>query len=192
VIRNSLADEEVSPMTRAYDSITVLSRALDQTGDVLAGIHREQLSDPTPCADWTVAQLIGHVVSAPRRFLEMAKGGEPDWSSGPEPATEGWTAEFQVAADDLIHAWHEVGDRADAGTVDWQIAEFAVHTWDLVRATGQSPRLDPEVAERGYAFMSVSLTPENRADAFGAEVEVADDADPYDRLAAFAGRDPGV
>jgi uncharacterized protein (TIGR03086 family) len=177
-------------MSHAYDSIVVLSRALDQTGDVLAEIHREQLSDPTPCADWTVAQLIGHVVDAPRRFLLMMKGGEPDWSSGPEPATEGWTAEFRTAADDLIHAWHEAQAEADAGTVDWQTAEFAVHTWDLVRATGQSPRLDPEVAERGYALMSAGLTPENRGGVFGAEVEVSADADPYDRLAAFAGRDP--
>jgi uncharacterized protein (TIGR03086 family) len=177
-------------MSPAYHSITVLSRALDQTGDVLEVIHRDQLADPTPCTDWTVAQLIGHVVGVPRRFLEMMRGGEPDWSTAPEPATEGWTAEFRTAADDLIHAWHEVGEDADAGTVDWQTAELAVHTWDLARATGQSRRLDPEVAERGYAFMSAGLTPENRGKAFAAEVEAPDDADPYDRLAAFAGREP--
>jgi hypothetical protein len=116
-------------MSPAYHSITVLSRALDQTGDVLEGIHRDQLSDPTPCTDWTVAQLIGHVVGTPRRFLEMMNGEQPDWSKAPEPATEGWTAEFRTAADDLIHAWHEIGDEADAGSVDWQTAELAVHTW---------------------------------------------------------------
>ena len=76
----------------------------------------------------------------------------------------------------------------NAGQIDWQTAEIAVHTWDLARATGQTPPLDPAVAERGLAFMSGALTPENRGQAFGEEVTAPDDAPAYDRLAAFAGR----
>jgi uncharacterized protein (TIGR03086 family) len=174
--------------TNAIDSVVVLSRALDQTGDVLAAIHEDRLADPTPCADWNVAQLIGHVVGAPERFIEAARGGQPDWAEPPEPANGDWAAQFRSAADDLIHVWHQAGDAADPAAVDWQIAEFAVHTWDLVRATGQDVRLDPEVAERAYAFMSRGLTPENRGAAFGSEVPPPPDADPYTRLAAFAGR----
>ncbi|WP_254185469.1 hypothetical protein [Nocardioides panacis] len=75
--------------------------------------------------------------------------------------------------------------------MDWQTAEIAVHTWDVVRATGQPARLLPEVAERGLAFMSAMLTPENRGEVFGPAVQVPDDAPVYDRLAAFAGRPPG-
>ena len=69
-------------MSSPYDSIVTLSRALDQTGDVLAAIHREQLSDPTPCKGWDVAHLIGHVLGAPGRFAEAARGGDP---TGPNP-----------------------------------------------------------------------------------------------------------
>ncbi len=101
-----------------------------------------------------------------------------------------WAAEFRSSGDDLIHFWHQQGDDADAGKVDWQTAEMAVHTWDLVRATGVRVLLDPEVAERGLAFMSKGLTPENRGAAFGPAVEVPDEAPVYDRLAAFAGRSP--
>jgi uncharacterized protein (TIGR03086 family) len=72
--------------------------------------------------------------------------------------------------------------------VDWQTSEIAVHTWDVARATGQSTRLLPEVAERGLTFMSAMLTPENRGQVFGPPVPVPDDAPVYDRLAAFAGR----
>ena len=176
-------------MSSRNDSVAVLSRALDQTGDVLAAIHRDQLSDPTPCPDWDVAHLIGHVLGAPGRFTEAARGGDPDWSAPPEPVTANWTARFRSDADDLIHAWHQQGDQADEGAADWQIAEFAVHTWDLLRATGQHRELDPEVAERGYAFMSKALTAENRGKAFEPEVEAPPDADPYDRIAAFAGRE---
>jgi uncharacterized protein (TIGR03086 family) len=177
-------------MTNPIESVVVLSRALDQTGDVLAAIHADQFSLPTPCGEWDVARLIAHLVATPRKFIEMMRGNTPDWSAEPAPIGPGWAATFRSAADDLIHVWHQAGDSAEPGQVDWQTAEFALHTWDLARATGQSTNLDPDVALRGLAFMSGALTPENRGDAFGPEVPVPDDAPPYDRIAAFAGRDP--
>ncbi|MCW2764952.1 MAG: hypothetical protein JWO11_911 [Nocardioides sp.] len=177
-------------MTNAIESVVVLSRALDQTGDILTGIHEDQLTLPTPCGEWDVARLIAHVVASPRNFIEMARGEQPDWSAEPEPVGADWPAAFRSAADDLIHVWHEAGDSAEPTQVDWQTAEFALHAWDLARATGQSTNLDPDVALRGLAFMSGALTPENRGKAFGPEVPVPDDAPPYDRIAAFAGRDP--
>ncbi|MBA3783594.1 MAG: TIGR03086 family protein [Nocardioides sp.] len=178
-------------MTTANEAVIVLSRSLDQTGDVLAAVHPDQLALPTPCADWDVAELIGHITSSPRNFLAMLRGEETDWSAGPVPATSGWTAEFRAAADDLIHHWHQQGDDADAGQVDWQTAEMAVHAWDLARATGQSvDAFDPEVAERGLAFMSAGLTDDNRGPAFASPAPVPNDAPVYDRLAGWAGRTP--
>jgi uncharacterized protein (TIGR03086 family) len=168
--------------------IVVLSRALDQTGDVLADIHPDQLSAPTPCAEWDVARLVAHVVADVRRFVQTAHGEDADWSADPPVSGNGAT-EFRSAADDLIHSWHERGD-SEVGQADLATAEFAVHTWDLARATGQTRSLDPAVAQRGLDFMSAGLTPDNRAPVFGPEVSVADDAPVYDRLAAYAGRDP--
>jgi len=178
-------------VTVSSEAVVVLSRALDQAGDVLAAVHPDQLPHPTPCPDWDVAQLIGHLVDAPVNFLEMARGRAPDRSAAPRRATGDWAAAFRSNADDLIHSWHQVGEAA-TGQVDWQTAEIAVHTWDLARATGQSPRLLPEVAERGLAFMSAMLTPENRGLAFASAVPAPDDAQVYDRLAAFAGRNLGA
>ncbi len=174
-------------MSSTNESIATLSRALDQVGDVLAAVRDDQLSDPTPCEDWDVAHLIGHLLADTPRFLEALRGGQPDWAAAPEPATGDWAGRFRSDADDLMHAWHQAGDQEE-GAADWQIAEYAVHTWDLVKATGQDRPLDPSVAERGYAFMSKALTPENRGEAFKPEVEVSEGTDPYDRIAAFAGR----
>ena len=177
-------------MSTPIESVVVLSRALDQTGAVLAAIHEDQLSLPTPCTEWDVERLIAHLVATPGMFVEMARGSTPDWSAEPPPVGSAWAATFRSAADDLIHVWHQAGQSAQPGKVDWQIAEFAVHTWDLARAVGQSTDLDPEVARRGLAFMAGALTPENRGGYYGPEVPVPDDAPPYDRIAAFAGRDP--
>lgn len=180
--------------TELDDSVALLSRALDQTGDVLAAIHRDKLSDSTPCGDWNVSTLIAHVVNGPRNFIAMTKGEEPDWSAAPELPAD-WAGAFRSAADDLLHVWHQGGGSGSAATVDWQTAEFAIHTWDLARATGQSTDLDPKVGDRALELMKASLKPEHRGSAadgfvFGEEVSVPADAPVYDRLAAFAGRDP--
>jgi uncharacterized protein (TIGR03086 family) len=176
-------------MSIPHESVAVLSRALDQAGDVLAVVHRDQLSQPTPCEDWTVEQLIGHLLAAPGKFLRSMNGEKVDWSAEPPPVPEDFAAAFRSAADDLIHAWHQREQSAEM-SADSQTPEFAVHAWDLARATGQSTDLDPEVAERSLAFMSANLKPEMRGDVFGPEVVLPDDAPIYDRLAAFAGRTP--
>ncbi len=178
-------------MNNPVESVAVLSRALDQIGDLLAAIHEDQLSLPTPCEEWDVEQLIAHLVAGPGVGIVMASGNTPDWSAEPAPISSNWAADFRSAADDLINVWHQAGESVDPRKVDWQTAEFAVHAWDLARATGESTDLDPEVARRGLAFLSGTLTtPERRGDYFAPEVPVPDHAPPYDRLAAFAGRDP--
>jgi uncharacterized protein (TIGR03086 family) len=175
--------------TTAKQSIDVLSRAVDQAAEVLAAVPADRLSDATPCGDWDVAGLIAHLVAAPRNFVTMSSGGQPDWSAKPTLPAD-WTAEFRSAADDLLRMWHEAGDSASPQAMDWQTAELAIHTWDLAKATGQSTDLDPQVAQRGLDFMGSALTPDNRGEAFGPAVTLPEEAPVYDRLVAFAGRDP--
>ena len=79
------------------------------------------------------------------------------------------------------------------GRADQQIAELAVHGWDLARATGQSiDLLDPDIAQHALAWSQRMLRPEHRGPgrALGAEVPVAEDAPIQDRLAGWFGRDP--
>lgn len=169
----------------------VLSRAIDQAGDVLASIHPDEWDRPTPCGDWSVRQLAAHLAVAPEHFLQQARGEEVDWDATADVPDGQWAGYFRNHGDDLLHHWHEQPDDR-AAQADWQSAELGVHTWDLVRALGRPQRLDDEVAERGLAFVRQGLTPDNRGGAFAPEVEVGADASPYDRLAAFTGRDPAA
>ncbi len=170
------------------DAVRVLVHALDQAGDVLDHVNADVLSDPTPCGEWDVGALADHLVEAPARFLKMMGGEQPDWSAPTPHLTEGWAGAYRVTADDLLHAWHELeGD--PPVPAEWQVAELAVHGWDLAVAIGfPLDRLDPEVAEVGLRFMRAAMTPERRGDAFAEEVAAPADAGPYDALAAFAGR----
>jgi uncharacterized protein (TIGR03086 family) len=65
-----------------------------------------------------------------------------------------------------------------------------VHGWDLARATGQEPTLDPDLAEQLLAFARQAINDDMRAPRIGPEVAVAADAPATDRLVAFMGRTP--
>jgi uncharacterized protein (TIGR03086 family) len=75
-----------------------------------------------------------------------------------------------------------------------QVAELAVHAWDLATSTGQSIDLDPAVGQAALEWMRGALLPAFRGEeaegkSFGPEAPIADDAPLYDRLAAFSGRE---
>ena len=165
--------------------VSVLSHAIDQVGDVLDHVHPDQLGGPTPCSEWDVATLLDHVLAQPGRFLTMMRGEEVDWAAPVLHVEDGWGPAFRVAGDDLIHRWHEL-DGEPPVPAGMQIAEFAVHTWDVATAIGYPvDRLDPEVAEFALAFLRDNL-PADRGPMFAAAQE--SDGGPYEQLAAFAGR----
>jgi uncharacterized protein (TIGR03086 family) len=175
-------------MSDRDDQLSVLTRGLDQAADLLGSVTDADLSTPTPCHDWSVAELVDHLVAAPRRFARMVRGEQVDWSR-PDPHVGADRAEvFRSAADELLAAWRDAPDEVPMGP-DWQSAEIAIHTYDLLTALGRpSSGLDADVAERGLAFMRANLTPDNRGAAFEPEQPAPQGADAYQRIAAFAGR----
>jgi uncharacterized protein (TIGR03086 family) len=169
--------------------LDVLARGLDQASKLLAEVSDDQLAGPTPCEAWSVADLVDHLVAAPWKFARAVRGEHLD-RSAPTPHVGPERAEvFHAGAEDLLAAWRALGGADEPTMIDWQSAEIAVHTWDLATSLGRSTHdLDTTVAERGLAFMRTNLTPENRTPAFGPERPPPHDADPYQQIAAFAGR----
>jgi uncharacterized protein (TIGR03083 family) len=167
------------------ESTAALAVAVDEAAEVIAAVRDDQLDDPTPCSDWDVGQLVAHLVVGAGHLLEQARGGQPDWSAVPDRVDDA-AGTFRANGAALLAHLRDTG-----GNADWQLAELAVHTWDLVTATGQSPDLDPVPAERGHAFMAAALQPEMRGDVFGPEQPAPVGADAHTRLAAFAGRSVG-
>jgi uncharacterized protein (TIGR03086 family) len=186
------------------DPVSLLGRALDQTEAVIVGIREDQLQLPTPCRSWDVSKLLAHLVYDLGAFTERAAGGTPSWSD-PTATVEGSYVEaYRTGSAQLVGAWREAGDLsgtmvmpgmgevAKRFPVDQQIAELAVHAWDLAVATGQPTDLDPEIGGTAITWARATLAPGYRgteADGkvFGPEVEVPQDAPLYDRLAGFFG-----
>lgn len=167
----------------------VLDHALDQLGALLAEVPPERLHDRTPCEQWTVQDLVEHIVAAPASFARMIRGQSSDPSAPTAVAGDDPVRAFRANAQDLLQAWRGREGAGGQPPVDWQCAELAVHTWDLASSLGRpTADLDEEVAERGLAFMRANLTDDNRSPAFGSEQPAPEGADAYQRIAAFAGR----
>ena len=167
----------------------MLRGGLEQLANLLGDVDRHALSRGTPCTQWTVQDLIDHIVAAPTKFARMTRDESIDWTVPAPSAGDDPVGAFRSHAEDLLRAWEEQSDPSGHADIDWQCAELAVHSWDLAAGIGRSTRdLDPEVAECGLAFMQANLTEDNRPPAFGPEQPVPEGADVYQRIAAFAGR----
>lgn len=190
------------------DAITLLSAALDQTGAIIVGVRDDQQHLPTPCRSWDVAALVAHVVHDLSLFTQRASGGTPDWTAPPPTIDGDYIDAYRAGASNLVQAWSAAGDLsgtvempgmgevAKRFPVDQQIAELAVHGWDLAVATGQSTHLDPEVGDAALTWARSTLRPqfrgtEDEGKAFGPEIDLPEDAPLYDRLAGFFGHRHG-
>ena len=174
--------------------LALLTVAVAQAADLLDLVDEGGLDGPTPCHDWTVGDLVDHLVNAPGHFTMIMRGEQPDWGAPPEHVGADRADRFRDAGGVLVSGWRATADDASAGSqpspLDWQLAELAVHTWDLGTALGRpTGHLDPGVAERGLAFMRQGLTADNRGPVFAPEQPAPPDADAYARIAAFAGRE---
>ena len=190
------------------EAMTLLSAALDQTGAIIVGVRDDQQHLPTPCRSWDVAALVAHVVHDLSLFTQRASGGTPDWTAPPPTIGGDYIDAYRAGASNLVQAWSAAGDLsgtvempgmgevAKRFPVDQQIAELAVHGWDLAVATGQSTHLDPEVGDAALTWARSALRPqfrgtEDEGKAFGPEIDLPEDVPLYDRLAGFFGHRHG-
>ena len=190
-------------MTQSTDRIALLSRALDQTGEVIARTRPEQADLPTPCRSWDVRALVNHVVDEIGQLATITNGGARN-HLGIDLIGDDWVGAYREAAAGLLAAWRQpgaldrtihlrMGDVPATWTIDQQIVELVIHAWDIAKATGQSRDLDPELGEHALAWGRDNLKPEYRGDEdegaqIAPEVPIAEDAPLYDRIAAFGGR----
>jgi uncharacterized protein (TIGR03086 family) len=181
-----------------------LEDAVGATRRVLTAIQPDQLANATPCASWTVSDIINHVVGGHRYFAAAVRGEEPS-ESETDFASGDYVAAYDEATAASVAAFGEPG--AMDRTVKMPFGEIPAsmfigiatgdtftHGWDLARATGQSTDLDPALADDIYARVSPLLGDALRGpdgeSPFGPRQEAPDGANPADRLAAFMGRLP--
>ncbi|AXG78451.1 TIGR03086 family metal-binding protein [Streptomyces paludis] len=185
------------------DKISNLSELLAVAGDrtvaVVRGITDEQLAAATPCGEYDVDALVGHLLQVVENFQELARKRDADFGTAPERLTGEWRDRFAAETVRLVAAWAapdaEEGMSGAMGlparTVGaMALGDLTVHGWDLARATGQPYEPDAAVvAAVGAEF--AALAPMARSmGVFGEPVAVAEGAGPFAELLGLTGRDP--
>jgi uncharacterized protein (TIGR03086 family) len=173
-------------------------RAAAVADSVISAVKPDQHGDPTPCTDWSVRQLINHLVVGNLTFTSMVTDGPgPDRSQdqlGDDPlgAFRGTVRELRAAfsADGVMDRTYPTpfGQSPGIILVTMRAMEMSVHSWDIAKATGQSTDLDPELADWGLRALRNALPTVRDGSPFGTEQPAPPDATAADRLAAYAGR----
>ncbi|NKZ03602.1 TIGR03086 family metal-binding protein [Actinomadura latina] len=185
-----------------------LATVLAVAGDLVAGVRPGQWDDPTPCTDWNVRQLVGHVVFGDRMFAAILRGEAPPPPSALGPQDTGVLGDDPVkaqrtAAQDLLTALSRpgvleqivqvpVGPVPGVAAAHIRAVEAVVHGWDLAQATGQEPRFPDDIVRQVLEFSRAKLAdiPPGRTP-FGPPQPAPADAPPIVELAALLGRPVG-
>jgi uncharacterized protein (TIGR03086 family) len=192
----------VTTLTKPMDIVDLDHRAAAGLEAIIAGTSSDQWTAPTPCPEWTVRDLVAHVVSGNVKYTGIARGddwrpGGPDIDLGGDPVVT-----YRRTVDAMLDAWREPGAlereielprgrRGRSEVALWiHLAETLVHGWDLAKATGQEPVFDPDAVEASLADCQ-SRVPPQRAEGspFRDPTSVGEDATPLERLVAYLGRD---
>ena len=181
------------------------ARAVQLTGELIAAVRPDQLGDATPCTQWTVRDVVNHVVAVAQGFVRIAagerleRGREVPDLLGDDPAGAYDSASAAACAafaepGALERSWTLFfGDVPGAVVQGIHTVDLSAHAWDIARATGQMDRLDQELGAAALEIARGIVRPDFRSetgDPFRPEVTVADGAPGFDRLAAFLGRLP--
>jgi uncharacterized protein (TIGR03086 family) len=176
--------------------------ALGATRRVVAGIGGHQWNEPTPCADWTVGELLNHIVAGNWWAGELARGATID---GVGSRLDG----DQLGAD-ALDAYDRSAEAAAAafeapGALDAPCAvsygpvpgsvyaghrfiDVLIHGWDLAVATGQSRTLEPELVDACWEVVEPQADILRTSGMFGGDIAAPADADSQTRLLALLGR----
>jgi uncharacterized protein (TIGR03086 family) len=181
-------------------------RVLAVTTGIVEQVRTDQLGRPTPCAGWSVLDLLRHMAGNNLGFAAAARGGPP--------AAEVWdgvhvadpAGEFPATAKEVVDAFAAVepltgtfavlgyGNVPAAQAVGMHLIDYLAHGWDVAVAIGADPRLDEEACSTvlaigaGWPRDSPAIWGPDAA--FGHRVGVARDAPVADRMLGFLGRSP--
>lgn len=165
-----------------------------------------QWDAPTPCAEWTVRALIGHVLDGAHQVQAMAGGQDPvppiqqpqdlTQLTGPDPAAavHRAVADLEVAlgglpADTVVHT--RAGELPLQQMLGMALIEPVAHGWDLATATGQQATFDAEAVTALLAGVQ-QLGGQLAATGMYRPATIVDEqAPPLKRLMAALGRTTG-
>ena len=146
-----------SPKAGTTDLADLFRRSVEWWSGRAAAASDDQWDDATPCTDWSVSQLINHVVIEDRWVTPLMQGQTIEQVGNrldSDPTGIGMAALAAAAAKEAIdtvaltlptHGTVHLsyGDESMDEYIRQLVADHLVHGWDLAVATGSDRTMDP-------------------------------------------------
>lgn len=155
---------------------------------------------PTPDSEWTVRDLVAHVVED-QQWVPLLLGGATNAEAKLqlEPLGDDLAVEWHRHSRAALTAWDEADLESDVHlsydtvTADEYLAEqvgdVTIHAWDLARATGADEDLDDALVAAVWTVFEPQADALQASGLYAPAVPVAPDAPLHIRLLALTGRD---
>jgi uncharacterized protein (TIGR03086 family) len=145
-----------------------LDASADRVVELVGHVGAEQWNDPTPCSDWNVTTLVGHLIAGMQGYCALLNGApaatmsilmeRQSEAAGPDPVAACKSAVRSVRAafaepgalERTVH--HRAGEMPGSFLLAIRIGENVVHSWDLATAIGADPGLNEQLAELVYGY----------------------------------------
>lgn len=182
-------------------------RAVEETVRIVSGWDGARADRPTPCAGWTLADLLAHCTVQQHGFARAARGERSvldDWRA---VVAADQVEAYRVASDDVVSAFAALDDPdapmhlpelrpepVPAGlAVGFHLVDNVVHAWDLARSLGTETRLDGDVLAAGLSIAR-NVPDDERRDqpggSFARALPVIGGAGALEETLRLLGRDP--
>lgn len=147
--------------------MTLHRRAVEHWATRVAAVKKDEWDAPTPCAEWSVRELVNHVVGEELWTVPLLRGKTIEEVGsqfdgdvlGADPLGRARVAADEAVAvvDEIVpgggHVRLSYGEEDMGEYVRQLCADHLIHGWDLAAATGGDTSMDPElVAEVGVWF----------------------------------------
>jgi uncharacterized protein (TIGR03086 family) len=152
----------------ALDGLDALDAVGQRDVDLVAQVKPEEWDDPTPCPDWSVRTLVGHLIEGRYVYRGLLEGVplaelRPVLERQSEAAGDDPVAACEIAVRSIREAFaepgaqertvhHRIGDMPGSELLVQLAADCVVHSWDLATAIGADAGLDEQLVELAYKF----------------------------------------
>ncbi len=182
-------------------------RAVEATLAALKPWSPAAAGRPTPCAAWTLQELLAHMTVQQRGFARAVAGVRTtaaDWAPVIEDDPVG---AYAAACEQVLAAFADLSDPnaavylpeimdaplPTAMVVGFHLVDNVVHAWDVAVSLGERVELDDDLLAAGLAVARAVPDDERRdrdGAAFARRLPVGPGADPLGEILLLLGRDP--
>lgn len=183
-----------------------LGPAARRVAGLLDAIDDSRMDGPTPCPDYAVRHLLGHLTGLATAFRDAARKDLGASTALPPDSAlpvleEDWREVLPRRLAEVAAAWRSADawtgmTRAGGVELPGEVAgavaldELVIHGWDLARSTGQPYEAGEAELRTCAALLAPADDDPDHGGTFGPPVPVPDDAPLLDRVIGLSGRRP--